>query len=86
MRSIKEGIDAAEDTFVYSLSPSGFADGKGQIVKNAVRNLTCAGAELRGDVVVVKPQALDAALWKLGGAAVALRLTELASVCDLTIV
>ncbi|EAU86631.2 hypothetical protein CC1G_07289 [Coprinopsis cinerea okayama7 len=36
------------------------------------------GVEVRGDVFVVKAACLDTALWKIGGAAVALRLIQLA--------
>jgi len=39
-------------------------------------------AEVIGDLIVAKPQCLDVALWKIGGAAVVLRLTELAEVCS----
>jgi hypothetical protein len=43
-------------------------------------------AEVIGDLVVAKPQCLDVALWKIGGAAVVLRLTELAEVCFILLV
>ena len=39
-------------------------------------------AMLCGDVFVVKAESLDVALWKIGGAAVGLRLVQLASVCS----
>jgi hypothetical protein len=37
--------------------------------------------EVVGDVFVVKAACLDSALWKIGGAAVALKLVQLAKVC-----
>jgi len=37
--------------------------------------------ELEGDVFAVKVESLDLALWKIGGAAIALRLVQLAKVC-----
>jgi len=37
--------------------------------------------ELEGDVFAVKAESLDLALWKIGGAAIALRLVQLAKVC-----
>jgi len=85
MRSIKEGIEVTEDSFLFSLNPSGY-DHKSRAIANSVKNPNCSGAELNGDIVVVKPQALDAALWKLGGAAVVLRLVELASVSSTYII
>lgn len=84
MRSIKEGVDVNEDSFLFSLNPSGYDD-QNKTVANAVKNPNCSSAELSGDVVTVKPEALDAVLWKLGGAAIALRLVELASVSNLCI-
>jgi hypothetical protein len=41
-------------------------------------------ARLTGDVFVVKAESLDEALWKIGGAAVGLRLVQLASVRQLS--
>lgn len=42
-------------------------------------------ARLTGDVFVVKAESLDEALWKTGGAAVGLRLVQLASVRQLSL-
>jgi hypothetical protein len=36
--------------------------------------------EIEGDVFTVKAECLDVALWKIGGAAVVLRLVQLATV------
>ena len=41
--------------------------------------------EVEGDVFTVKAECLDVALWKIGGAAVVLRLVQLATVSCLTI-
>ena len=50
------------------------------------RDRTREKAEVIGNLVVSKPQCLDVALWKIGGAAVVLRLTELAEVCSFLLV
>lgn len=51
--------------------------GKGSSGKGSV------DAALSGDVYVVQAESLDVALWKIGGAAVGMRLVQLASVCHL---
>jgi hypothetical protein len=40
--------------------------------------------EMEGDVFIVKAASLDMALWRIGGAAVALRLVQVANVSYLT--
>jgi hypothetical protein len=60
---------------------------KGAVVNSALRrDKIREKAEVIGDLVVAKPQCLDVALWKIGGAAVVLRLTELAEVCSFLLV
>ena len=62
-------------------------EGAGKRHSRSSSNLTGHGARagpgpvLLGDVFVVKSESLDDAVWKMGGAAVGLRLVQLASVC-----
>jgi hypothetical protein len=52
-------------------------DGKGVGVRCVTRALN---KEIEGDVFTVKVECSDVALWKIGGAAVVLRLVQLAIV------
>jgi hypothetical protein len=88
IKASKDGLGLAEDLIVFALNPAGYEAMEGETKKQAVVNSALRRdkkrdkAEVIGGVVVAKPQCLDAALWKIGGAAVVLRLTELAEVCS----
>ena len=85
----KDGPGISEDSIVFALTPFGYQDGDGTLESQDATVLNAAlrrdrvrdKARIKGDVVVIKPQCLDVALWKIGGAAVPLRLVELSQVC-----
>jgi len=65
MKVVKDGLDIPETSIKFSISPF------------ATRS---HGFKMEGDVFVVRAACLDMALWKIGGAAVALRLVQVANV------
>lgn len=97
LREGMQAVGLKEETVLFVVSPAEFEwgidssqaedenkDAAG--VQLASRNRTVAKGRslttLVGDVFVVKTESLDDALWKIGGAAVSLRLVQLASVSD----
>ncbi|KIJ42154.1 hypothetical protein M422DRAFT_209006 [Sphaerobolus stellatus SS14] len=86
--ALKSGLGITEEQLLFALSPTGAemrdapdfeGDGKRvSVVKNAVPNKTSEVAEIRGNAIVYRPQCLDVGVWEIGGAAVLLRLVELA--------
>lgn len=88
LRAIKDGLGIAEDAFVFSVSPRGYTpedvegvDASSGYIRNCVGMKTSRDRiEIRGDVFVTNRQCLDFTLWEIGGAAIALRLVELAHV------
>jgi hypothetical protein len=87
----KDGPGISEDSIIFAITPFGYSDGDGTselqdaTVLNAAlrRDRVREKARIKGDVVVVKPQCLDVAVWKIGGAAIPLRLVELSQVCGI---
>jgi hypothetical protein len=78
MKAVKNGLGVPESLFVFSLSASD-CGASGQNSAVPVKGLL-KEVESRGNVFTVKATTLDMALWKIGGAAVALRLVQLAQV------
>lgn len=78
MKAVKDGLGIAESSIVFSFSPFNSS----QFSEGTAITTTELGKEFRpeGDVFVVKAACLDMALWKIGGAAVALRLVQMANV------
>ncbi|KAF8962103.1 beach-domain-containing protein [Flammula alnicola] len=69
VKALREGMPSVglkEETVLFVVAPGEFSWG-------------VVDARLSGDVFVVKAESLDVALWKIGGAAVGLRLVQLAS-------
>jgi hypothetical protein len=66
MKVVKDGLGVPESSIVFSVKPHSSMHS---------RNL-----KMEGDVFVVRAACLDMALWKIGGAAVALRLVQVANV------
>lgn len=60
--------------------PGGRRYSTSSLNSNGLGTRSGSEATLVGDVFVVKSESLDVALWKIGGAAVGLRLVQLASV------
>ncbi|EJC99617.1 beach-domain-containing protein [Fomitiporia mediterranea MF3/22] len=92
LRILMDGIGVAEEGFLFSITALGSnydnkADGNRDVSSTYIENGVCSPKasadrmrlEILGDVVSVTRECLDTALWKIGGAAVTLRLVELAS-------
>lgn len=90
-RLIKSGVGIAEDAFLFSILPAGYAckeeaeelASSENYVQNGVSGSSTtrpARIKVIGDVHVVTQESLDLTLWKIGGASVVLRLIEVASV------
>lgn len=78
MKVVKNGLAIPESQIVFSfLASDSQKSGQGTDV-----HLNSSSATLRatGDVFTVKAACLDMALWKIGGAAIVLRLVDLANV------
>jgi hypothetical protein len=82
VKALSEGLNLAEKDIIFSLSPT---------------NLSCSGSHssvrcnnssaefiMSGDIYVVKSTCMDESLWKIGGAAVPLRLIQVANVRSTT--
>lgn len=78
MKAVKNGLGVPESLFVFSLSASN-CTASGQNTAVPVKGLL-KEVESQGNVFTVKATTLDMALWKIGGAAVVLRLVQLAQV------
>ena len=80
VKALKKGMGIPETSVVFTFSAAG-APGWGQDEGVGVRcGIGALSGEIEGDVFTVKAECLDVALWKIGGAAVVLRLVQLASV------
>ena len=74
-----------ETSVLFALSAAG-APAWGQDQGVGMRcGIGALNGEIEGDVFTVKAECLDVALWKIGGAAVVLRLVQLATVSYLTV-
>ena len=80
VKALKWGMGIPEVSVIFAFSAAG-ALGWGQDKGVGMRhgNGTLNG-EIEGDVFTVKAECLDVTLWKIGGAAVVLRLVQLATV------
>jgi hypothetical protein len=80
VKALKKGIGIPESSVIFMFSAAGapgWGQDKGVDVRCGTRTLN---GEIEGDVFTVKAECLDVALWKIGGAAVVLRLVQLATV------
>ncbi|KAJ7241683.1 beach-domain-containing protein [Mycena haematopus] len=78
MKVVKDGLGIAENSIVFSVSPLSCA------VTDTESGVVPANGSKRvfktdGDVFIVKAACLDLSLWKIGGAAVPLRLLQVAN-------
>lgn len=71
---VRDGLSVGESSIVFSLNTASEL----QKTDTGIR-LGFVGI---GDIFLVKNGTLDMALWRIGGTAVALRLVQLANVCD----
>jgi len=78
MKAVKNGLGVPKPLFVFSV-PASDCTVSGQNTVVPVKGLL-KEVESQGNMFTVKATTLDMALWKIGGAAVALRLVQLAQV------
>lgn len=79
VKALRDGMGIPEGSVIFAFSAAG-APGWGQEGVGARYGNSALSGEMEGDVFTVKAECLDVALWKIGGAAVVLRLVQLASV------
>ncbi|KAH9476097.1 Beige protein-like protein 1 [Psilocybe cubensis] len=87
VKALREGMSSMglkDESVVFIVASEDFewgVDGDGDsTIKDSIGvDVGMRNAKLVGDVFVVKAESLDVALWKIGGAAVGLRLVQLAS-------
>jgi hypothetical protein len=71
IKVVKDGLGVPKSSIAFSVSPHS--------------STHAPNFEMEGDVFVVKAACLDMALWKIGGAAVSLRLVQVANVSSPTL-
>jgi hypothetical protein len=79
LKVVKDGLGIAENSIVFSVSPLNCAatdTESGVVPANGSKRVFAT----QGDVFIVKAACLDLSLWKIGGAAVPLRLLQVANV------
>ena len=80
VKALKWGMGIPEVSVIFDFSAAG-ALGWGQDKGVGMRHGNgTLNREIEGDVFTVKAECLDMTLWKIGGAAVVLRLVQLATV------
>lgn len=80
LKAVRDGMGIAESSIIFSISPlNSSLSGHHPTVPT---NGSSGVFKTHGDVFIVKAVCLDMALWKIGGAAVALRLVQVASVSE----
>lgn len=83
LKVLKSGVGFSEDSIVFMLKPSVLSEGDGKFPDSLQDEPSQAPAskwKKQGDTAKVESHGFDHAVWKLGGAAVYLRLVQLASV------
>lgn len=85
MKVVKEGLGIDESSIVFSISPYGLRDESKDSPATPPNGYSRdqpshPGFKVYGDVFLAKSACLDMALWKIGGAAVTLRLVQIANV------
>jgi hypothetical protein len=83
LKAIKEGMALSESSILFSITPLHWLDQSCRTVRTNANGSSrdCPNIfKIEGDVLAVKVSCLDISLWKIGGAAVALRLVQMTSV------
>lgn len=83
LKVLKTGVGFNEDSVMFLLKPSVLTEGDGQFSDLPQDESALAPTsrwKKQGDIMKVESHGFDYAVWKLGGAAVYLRLVQLASV------
>lgn len=78
MKAIKDGLGIPEASIIFAFSP--LNTHQSGLSTSVPINGFSRNFKIEGDVFIVKAACLDMALWKIGGAAVALRLVQVANV------
>jgi hypothetical protein len=87
LKILRSGVGFNEDSVSFLLKPSVLTEGDEKFSDAPLDEPTQAPAgrwKRQGDVIKVESHGFDYAVWKLGGAAVYLRLVQLASVSPLS--
>jgi len=85
LKVVKDGMSLSESAIVFSITPHhriDQSDGTVTTVGNGPSREFPNIFKVEGDVFAVNVSCLDLSLWKIGGAAVALRLLQLARVSN----
>lgn len=83
LKILKSGVGFDEDSVLFLLKPSTLTEEEGKFPDTLWNEPTRPSAgrwKRQGDIMHVESHGFDYAVWKLGGAAVYLRLVQLASV------
>ncbi|KAJ6588193.1 beach-domain-containing protein [Mycena capillaripes] len=78
MKVVKDGLGVAENAIVFSVSPQNCSPNETESAI-VLANGSSRVFATQGDVFIVKAACLDLSLWKIGGAAVPLRLLQVAN-------
>lgn len=97
IKAVKEGLGVAESSIIFAISPSSVRDElrsgvpkvnplpttpSSAFFLSQSQKPVRSGIEQTGDILAANVSCLDVAMWKVGGAAVALRLVQIANVSD----
>jgi hypothetical protein len=95
MKAVKRGLGIDESSIIFAISPSSLRDQNREgalkplslpstpsnaFFMSLAQKPIRSAIEQKGDIVVAYASCLDSALWKVGGAAVVLRLIQVANV------
>jgi hypothetical protein len=95
VKAVRDGLGVAESSIVFVISPSSVRDELRKGASNAIslpstpssafflsqaQTPVRSGIEQTGDIYAASSSCLDVAVWKIGGAAIALRLVQIANV------
>lgn len=83
LKVLKSGVGFSEDSVLFLLKPSMLTEDDGKfsdVPWDEPTQVSASAWKRGGDVMKVESHGFDYAVWKLGGAAVYLRLVQLASV------
>ncbi|KAJ7615896.1 beach-domain-containing protein [Roridomyces roridus] len=79
MKVVRDGLAISESTILFSVSPHNCPRQEPETAAVVPANGSNREFKIAGDVFVVKAACLDLSLWKIGGAAVPLRLLQVAN-------
>lgn len=83
LKVLRSGVGFNEDSVVFILKPGVLTEGDGKLpdpLQDEPTQLSGSKWESQGDVMTIDSHGFDYAIWKLGGAAVYLRLVQLTTV------